>query len=266
MSLESASPAAGGYHIAVTTFWRLLPSILIGLISAAMAALGGIVSALPPTNPGQRISYTVAFIVLSCGAWMAAIWQSKRGMKSEAELRVQVAGLRATIGELQCEVSDLGRANTELAKEGIAATTGGDSFCRMIVNHQFGYPTPVFVHSGKYTLYDVNVRITDLKKLRMHIQPCDVSLKLGEMHVGGALHATARLPFSDGQAQDFNIFFSARNGMWVEKLRLRKVNGEWASACQVWLTDPSKPPEEPMFEEVSADYPRAENGLVDWGK
>jgi hypothetical protein len=36
--------ASPGYHIAVTSISRLIPNVLIGLISAVMAALGGIVS------------------------------------------------------------------------------------------------------------------------------------------------------------------------------------------------------------------------------
>jgi hypothetical protein len=198
---------------------------------------------------------------------MVTIWQSRRGIKSEAEMQEQVIGLKATIGQLKSEVAEQGRVNAELAKESIGAVTGGDSFCWMQVNHQFGYPTPIFVHSGKHPWYDVDIRITDLQKLRSGIQPSDVALRVPELNPGRAyMNPKACLPFSDDQGQDFNIFFSARNGMWVEKLRLRKKEGEWTSACQVWITNPTAAaPREPMFEEISAGYPRAEDGTVDWG-
>ncbi len=187
-------------------------------------------------------------------------------MKSETEMQGQVIGLKTTISQLQSEVAELGRVNAELAKESIGAVTGGDSFCRMLVNHQFGYPTPIFVHSGKHTLYDVDIRITDVRKLKLGIRPSDIALKVPELHPGGAyLNPTACLPFSDCQEQDFNIFFSARNGMWVEKLRLRRTGDEWATACQVWVTNPTEASKEPVFEEISPDYPKAQNGTVDWG-
>ena len=44
--------------------------------------------------------------------------------------------------------------------------TGGDSFCWMDINSQLGYPCPLFIHSGKYTLYEVKVFVVDVNKMR----------------------------------------------------------------------------------------------------
>jgi hypothetical protein len=65
------------------------------------------------------------------------------------------------------------------------------------------------------------------------------------------MNPITRLLLSDDQEQDFNIFFSARNDRWVEKLSA-KDECECASACQVFGTNPTKSPKEPIFEEISA--------------
>lgn len=97
-----------------------------------------------------------------------------------------------------------------------------------------GLSVPVFVVFGKHTLYGVKVRITDLNKERKGIRPV-------------------------------SPFFSARNGMWNQKLRLRKVDNGWSTAVQVWSCDRSKPQGIPIFEKVDDNFPKNEKGLVDWG-
>jgi len=36
----------------------------------------------------------------------------------------------------------------------------------MDINSQLGYPCPLFIHSGKYTLYEVKVFVVDVNKMR----------------------------------------------------------------------------------------------------
>jgi hypothetical protein len=42
-----------------------------------------------------------------------------------------------------------------------------------------------------------------------------------------------RVPFDGEQKQDFSVFLTARNGAWVELLRMRKVSGTWRKAIRV---------------------------------
>jgi hypothetical protein len=191
-----------------------------------MAALGGIVSALPPANSNEKFAYTSAFVALACFAVTVTTWQARRGIKSEMEMQDEVTGLKTTISQLQSQVAELGKMNAELAKDSVGAVTGGDGFCRMLINHQFGYPTPIFVHSGKHSLYDVDVRITDLKKLKLGVRPSDIALKVPELHPGVAyINPTARLPFSDDQEQDFNIFLQRAKRYVDRKTAAPKDNG-----------------------------------------
>jgi hypothetical protein len=212
------------------------------------------------------------------------IKQARQASKSETELKngiqglavqsAEVSRLQTSNNELQQQVLDLAKLNATLTRENISTVTGGDSFCWMGVNFQFGHPTPIFTHSGKYTLYEVHVRISDLNKFRQKIErkepftlADDISIDLHEMAPAtSGLSESFVLPFSDESAQDFNVFFSARNGRWTELLRLRKVHGHWSSAVQVaWQYRIDRPvTQEPIFEQIDDDYPRNNRRLVDW--
>ena len=250
-----------------------------------MAVLGGIVSALPPTNLVQKGAYIVAFIVLGGCAWVLVVKQARRTSKSEAELQngidrltdesAEVARLQASNNELQKQLLELAKLNTSLARENISTVTGGYSFCWMQINFQFGHPSPFLNHSGKYPLYEVNVRIVDLNNFRRKIErgepitlSNEITISVGEVPIdtGGCIERIV-IQFSDDSAQDFNVFFLARNGRWTEFLRLRKINDRWLSAIQVsrqYNADGSQVPKEPIFEQVDEGYPRKDKGLVDW--
>lgn len=264
---------------------RLSPDILLGLITIGMTVLGGIVSALPPTDLVQKSVYVVLFICLGGSAWVLIVKQARQTSKSETELRnevkrlaaesAEVTRLEASNNELQQQLLDLTKMNASLVKESISTSTGGDSFCWMAVNFQFGHPCPLITHSGRYTLYGVNVRITNLNKMRRKIErheaisfSDDIMIPVGELQVGRTwCYERLAIPFSEDSAQHFNVFFGARNGMWTERLRLRKIDDHWSSAIQVFFSyssDGSSPRKEPVFEQVAQDYPRNEKGLVDW--
>lgn len=66
------------------------------------------------------------------------------------------------------------------------------------------------------------------------------------------------VPMSNQESsKSFNIFFSARNGMFHEQLRLKKVNNEWESAIKVDR-------EKTLLESVSENYPKNVTGEVEW--
>lgn len=266
----------------------LPPDILLGLITVVMAVLGGIVSAHAPTNIRHKTAYIVAFICLGCFAWVVVIQQSRQTTKSETELRSEITRLTSASSEitrlqslnnkLEEQLLDLGRMNTSLVKENTSVVTGGDSICYMDFMYQVGQPIPVFVHVGRYPLYDLDVRIVDLVKMRKRFAEhlgvdlaSDVSYKIREFQAGKAwIDQSLSVPFSDQREQDFNVFFSARNGIWTEQLRLRNVSGQWVKAIQVFFSPyvrsgkTSKPSPKPIYEEVSKEFPRNADGTVPW--
>jgi hypothetical protein len=258
--------------------------VILGLITIGMTVLGGVVSVVSPNDPIHQATCIVSFFLLGCCAWVVVAKQSKQATESEAELQDQIkqleqaaseaTKLQALNNDLQQQMLELTRMNTTLAKENISTVTGGDSYCWMDISFQFGRPTLTFIQSGKYTLYNVTARIVDVNRMRKQLerhQPIslsdDIWLDLGEVQVGRAFFRhDVLLPFSDEEAQSFNIFFGARNGMWTQELRLRKVAGQWSSALRVWFSSigGSTPPDKPVFEQGREGFPRNEKGQVDW--
>jgi hypothetical protein len=94
----------------------------------------------------------------------------------------------------------------------------------------------------------------------------NIFLPVGELPAGKAyINEKFGIPFSDDSAQDFNITFSARNGMWTELLRLRKIKDHWSYAIRVIrriTVDGSQIPETPIYEEVDKDYPRNDSPVA----
>jgi hypothetical protein len=255
-----------------------------------MAVLGGLVSAHAPSKLSHKVAYVGAFVVLGCGALTFAIIQSRQTAKSDTESKGMLGQLATASSEatrlqglnnkLQEELLELAKMNMSLGKQSIATVTGGDSFCYMDFMYQFGQPNPVFIHHGRYPLYDVQVRIVDLVEMRKRVAEgraldlnSDVQYRINEFQAGRMwMDRSLSVPFSDEQAQDFNIFFSARNGIWTEKLRLRKVSGHWVQAVQVFFSpyirsgSPSIPSKKPAYESVAKEFPRDPDGAVPWGQ
>jgi hypothetical protein len=164
----------------------------------------------------------------------------------------------------------------QLQNDQVKAITGGDSFAWIAFQvvsadgsavNAFSMPedlmlVPLVIHQGRHPLYDVGVRITDVGPGK----PFDAqnflrSYPLGNLSPGTATSTNIRLAHH-GKDFAFNIFFSARNGMWVQFLRMRwddKGHG-WANATKV-VKGTSV-----VYREVSSNFPRRENGSVDWGE
>jgi hypothetical protein len=182
-------------------------------------------------------------------------WQASRQSRFNAELRQK----NEEIARLQ--------------KENTGVITGGDSFCWMsfqIVGLK-GEPVnannmpddlllvPNFIHKGKYPLYDVSARIIDIDE-KKDIERATKTVSIGNM-TPGFVTTTAVSLTHHGKDINFNIFYVARNGSWLQKLRMYWVGDGWASANRV---AEGLGGGEELLQEVSANYPRDEHGNVIW--
>jgi hypothetical protein len=173
--------------------------------------------------------------------------------------------------------SELREKNAEIARlqqENANAITGGASFCWMAFQvfaadgsavNAFSMPddlmlVPNFIHGGMYPLYDVSARIVDIEMIRSDIYKASTVVQVGNMTPGFASSSGARI-FHHGKDFYFNIFYVARNGSWLQKLRMRWVGDGWAMAVIV-LQGLGGGKE--LYREVSANYPRDEKGEVEW--
>ena len=78
----------------------------------------------------------------------------------------------------------------------------------------------------------------------------------GEL-IPGYCKAGATQPLGDGEQRSFNIFWTTRNGGFVQLLRLKKVNNIWYHATKVERNGV-------IFEDIQPGYPRNTQDMVDW--
>jgi hypothetical protein len=173
---------------------------------------------------------------------------------------------------------ELREKNEQIARlqyENASMITGGDSFALVegfqmsgadgSVLNAHSVPDrllliPTIVNHGRYPLYDVGVRFGDLS------QPITVTGSIPQTYSAGNIAPglmsglDIRLQHFGKNIIDFNIFFAARNGIWVQFLRMRWVGDGWATANKV-----KRGPQE-IYREVSDNFPRREDGSIDWGE
>lgn len=153
-------------------------------------------------------------------------------------------GLQNKLLDQSGQLIDSGKRISDLSKEAIATTTGGESYCYMYLDTFTSSkgPFPTFIHQGNQPLYDIHVRISDLHKLEdiKGSMTVDQLFSTGPAFTVGDLAPTSTkmefdqiITLSDSPRQDFNIFFDARNGYWDENLRMRKVGNNWLEAIRV---------------------------------
>jgi hypothetical protein len=257
-------------------FQRLWADYRLGVLTVLMSVLGGIVSSEPPATPLARAVALGSFVLLGVIMCLFVYLQHRERRAGDEVMHKKIdqlqnaaaeaARLQTLTNELQERVLARTQENAELTKSNTGVVSGGDSVCWMNFIHQWAYPCPVSLVEGKFPLYGVRVKIFDISAEQVGIRRDDISIDLGDLSAGRAwMNPTARLPFTGGTAQEFNVFFSARNGMWNQKLLTRKVADDWLTATRVWRCAGSEAPEGLAFERVDSAFPRDDAGEVDWG-
>lgn len=143
--------------------------------------------------------------------------------------------------------------------------TGGKSFCCANLSQSYlGESNLTIMHQGDFPLYDLTLSVVDLDKFNEFEHNPDYAHEYQKLFSIGTMlprqiNNLCKVPVTDQEhSKSFNIFFSARNGMFSELLRLKKINNEWVSAMKV-LGD-----EKTLLEAVSDSYPKGSNGEIDW--
>lgn len=180
---------------------------------------------------------------------IGALWSSQQQAHFEHELREKSEEIAA------------------LNKTTMNSIIGGESFCYIsinAINNQTNDGLITVIHQGEFPMYDVNARIVDLQKFnQIKGQKNFATIRQADtdMRIGNIIPETASMlaPISLGQATEkkFNIFFSARNGLYNELLRLKKINNEWARAIKVTRNG------ETIYEFIDDSFPKV-NGTIDW--
>jgi hypothetical protein len=171
------------------------------------------------------------------------------------------------------EIRDKNEEITRLQRESADAIIGGDSFCYMglmIPDATALIARPMFVHHGRYPLYDVTARIVDveeIKRLKALKDPAlmtalmGTTVGIGNLTPGFSSGSAVTLQrHSPGRDFSYNVFYVARNGAWTQFLRMRWTGSGWATAEKVVGLSEGKE----LYSNVTPDYPRRPNGDVDW--
>jgi hypothetical protein len=168
-------------------------------------------------------------------------------------------------------------------KETIGTVTGGDTFCYLDV---FGEQIPLSTVSlrkmGKYGLSDVTVKLL-VSHPFPNSSPGQTTGNTGITRIGDIAAfdrpsvqdiPLAQFNLEDQENVDFNIVFSARNGIWHQLLYLRRVGGlkpggRWLKATRVFrIKYGSKPYEQArmvlIFERIDDKFPVQEISWNDW--
>ncbi len=205
--------------------------------------------------------------VLACfGAFLSAtgaIWASYEQNKAQKTAQNQTAEIK----QLNNRILALTEENKTLAKEGISSVTGGNGFVYVDILKGY-FPSafaPAVTSVGEYPQYDLSIRFFDEQK------PHDVQIAqpliLNIATLPPAQTVFHRIPAFEingqGDYAKHNIFINARNGSFIEEMRLRKVAGEWYSALRLYRSQPNGT-RTLLLEHAMPKYPRLPDQTLAW--
>lgn len=170
------------------------------------------------------------------------------------------------------EIRAKNEAIIQAQTDNIASVTGGDSFAYVMFQiaardgsavNAYAMPeqlllAPLVVHRGKYPLYDVAVRLFPTDLPFQQAQANEKFAAVGNLTPNLASTMQQIRIQHDGRDISYNMFFTARNGMWTQILRMRWMGDGWASANKVLMNGKQ------VYREVSANYPKTGDGKFDW--
>lgn len=282
-----------------------MTSNLTAWIPAFIILLAAIASALKDILLGelkdrqQKVVSVVLFSLLFLGALCSFLLTNRSSQQSQnieglnRQILAQNDDLRRQLDETK---RDLSLKGTELSKRTdqlvaksakieelnafiLSSMTGGDSFCYLELT-AFGpsAAVPIVAAEGEHPLYDVSVRIADLRKFEQERESSEkwsyekLMFMYRVLQVGNLRPPMARtfdpVPIPPGtDTIRYNVFITARNGSFTEFLRLKRVGTEWKRAMRV---EKDCLPREKcqkrilLKEHVDKDYPLGKNGKVEW--
>jgi hypothetical protein len=240
---------------------------------------------------------SIPSLIVFIGAFLSAIgaiWASARQANYQQALQEKSDTIAEKSDALARKSDELAKKSDELAKkseeiarlnrEMLQQVTGGDAFCVISpapagTNQQATY---LEIHAlGDYNVYDVTVTISDLERTKPIVRqtPINIQQLLAArevLNLGTVLYTLKQLPngtlFStnprfikllnlpESGRLDLVIEFTARNGVFIEFLIMRRVNNHWTAAIQV-----SKD-EKILHENIPDDFPREANGTINWSE
>jgi hypothetical protein len=203
--------------------------------------------------------------------------QAEERKRSDDRFQNTVDGFTTVLASQKVMLNKVLQTN-QLAEQSLSDITGGESYCYLVFSNESPDKRTILlmaVAKGQSPLRDVNARLvnqTELEEIKksgaqMNAQTAATNISIGDMAAG----STGMALWEQLKAEDefnFLVQFSALNGFWNERIKLRMVDGQWQQALKVskWVVsrDGKKGHEQVLFEpKPDPKFPLVD-GKVDW--
>jgi hypothetical protein len=215
--------------------------------------------------------------IIGLGAILAGIGALIGGygaFRSSKEQGKEQAALRNKAEEIAALYKKIAELNENIA----GSVTGGNSYCYVTCINDYldqNICEFVLITNGKFPMYDVVANITDYRlvhKLESHGEGYSrydkgtTSITIGNVLPGRAASIT-RMPLPNDIRHDFIVEFSARNGIYIQWVKLRKINGKWKHAYRVVKSKKVNTVDNEsgiIYEKIDPGYPLNDKKEVEW--
>ena len=250
--------AAVGIWCVVLRFAHIYPPV--GTYIAILAFMAVVVTIWPPEHAWSKAAWLATFFFLM-GFEIHNLYRDRAQHDQQLALQRQMEtdafqtiadGLSSAITQSQQHFDatvERVEGVSQLTQKSIGTVTGGDGFCYMTFEAKSledGMAFPMFSNAGKYPLYQVSARITDLKKLAAAVPfgrkgiffkeglVAMRNIEVGELTPGRS-RMMPRIVFDlrDKSDQYYTVVFDARNGTWIQSIRLTYIKDHWQLATKV---------------------------------
>lgn len=203
--------------------------IFIGVFITVIGVLISGIGAFWNSNQEDRFKNTVISLQTQLTAKADSQAESQRLLSVKSD---EIAHLNREIADNQIKLREKSEEIASLSKESLNSITGGDSYCYLT------YLKPcagniarlILVQQGKYPLFDVNIRIADISDHKV-VTYDDIRknkfITLPSVIPGFATDVSEQLMLPNSGEMELNVFITARNGYWIQNIKLKKINGEW---------------------------------------
>lgn len=167
-----------------------------------------------------------------------------------------------TLTGISRRLEDVMTGLQEAAKDMAGWATGGNSWAYLLPTNptETGLSQLMTQAEGTYPLYDLKIRVVDLNIFRENPLEGQTTYNFGEL-MAGLFHPIGPSVTLQGEESSLNIFFYARNGMWHQLLRGKKIDGNWKWAFRVIRVD-MHGNGTPLMSMIPEDFPAPES--IDW--
>jgi hypothetical protein len=257
--------------------------LVLGIATVLMALVGGIVTLHAPAKWPAKIIYAVIFAVLGVVSVIYVRKQSNENVIANQNLSnalsnlgqstANIANMTALNTQLQDKLLKQSDTITDLSRQSIAAVTGGDTYCYVLVS-QIGNEFLLNIATkGSSPLHEVGVDMVDVDALRAFtatkqtftweiIQSFTTHYPTVPFLASSSVHPLSKIPTGPSDKRNLHFNFFSMNGVWGESINLRLVKGLWIQAINV-TKEIKGNQRKTLYTYVPEEYPKVD-GKMDW--